>query len=41
MQKILEKYINYFKKGISHTTRNVHPGEKDGVNYYFVEQFLN
>ena len=42
MQKILEKYPNYFKKGTTHTTRNIRPGEKDGVNYYFVtkEQFL-
>ena len=42
MQKILEKYPNYFKKGTTHTTRNIRPGEKDGVNYYFVskEEFL-
>ena len=42
MQKIFEKYPNSFKKGTTHTTRQIRPGEKEGVNYYYVskEEFL-
>ena len=42
MQKIFEKYPNSFKKGTTHTTRQIRPGEKEGVNYYYVskDEFL-
>ena len=42
MQKIFEKYPNSFKKGTTHTTRQIRPGEQEGVNYYYVtkEEFL-
>ena len=42
MQKILEKYPKIFKKGVTHTSRKMRPGEKEGFNYYYVteEEFL-
>ena len=42
MQKILDKYPKIFKKGVTHTSRKMRPGEKEGYNYYYVskEEFL-
>ena len=42
MLKLLEKFPTKFKKGTTHTTRPMRPGEKEGENYYYVskEQFL-
>ena len=42
MLKLLEKLPNKFKKGTTHTTRPIRPGEQEGVNYYYVskEEFL-
>jgi len=42
MLKLLEKFPTKFKKGTTHTTRAMRPGEKEGENYYYVskEQFL-
>ena len=42
MQKVLEKYPEKFKKGVTHTSRKMRPGEKEGFNYYYVteEEFL-
>ena len=42
MLKLLEKFPNKFKKGTTHTTRQMRQGEQEGVNYYYVskEQFL-
>jgi guanylate kinase len=42
MLKLLEKLPNKFKKGTTHTTRSIRPGEQEGVNYYYVskEEFL-
>ena len=42
MQKVFEKHPDYFKKGVTHTTRKMRPGEKEGYNYYYVteEEFL-
>ena len=42
MQKVLEKYPDKFKKGVTHTSRKMRPGEKEGFNYYYVteEEFL-
>lgn len=41
MLKLLEKFPNKFKKGTTHTTRQMRQGEQEGVNYYYVskEQF--
>ena len=42
MQKVLDKYPDKFKKGVTHTSRKMRPGEKEGFNYYYVtqEEFL-
>ena len=42
MQKILEKYPDKFKKGVTNTSRKIREGEKEGINYYYVtkEEFL-
>ena len=42
MQKVFEKYPGYFKKGVTHTSRQMRKGEKEGFNYYYVskEEFL-
>ena len=42
MQKVFEKHPGYFKKGVTHTSRKMRPGEKEGYNYYYVskEEFL-
>ena len=42
MQKVLEKYPDKFKKGVTHTSRKMRPGEKEGFNYYYIteEEFL-
>jgi guanylate kinase len=42
MQRIFDKYPNIFKKGVTHTSRKMRPGEKEGYNYYYVtkEEFL-
>ena len=42
MQKVFEKHPGHFKKGVTHTTRQMRPGEKEGYNYYYVskEDFL-
>ena len=36
IKKLLNKYPESFKLGISHTTRNPRDGETNGVEYYFV-----
>ena len=42
MQKVFDKHPGYFKKGVTHTSRKMRPGEKEGYNYYYVskEEFL-
>ena len=42
MQKVFDKYPSHFKKGVTHTSRSMRPGEKEGYNYYYIskEQFL-
>ena len=42
MQKVLDKYPDKFKKGVTHTSRKMRPGEKEGFNYYYVteDQFI-
>ena len=42
MQTIFEKYPNILKKGVTHTSRKIRKGEKEGYNYYYVseEEFL-
>ena len=42
MQKVFDRYPNIFKKGVTHTTRKIRKGEKEGYNYYYVteEEFL-
>ena len=42
MQKVFEKHPGIFKKGVTHTSRGMRPGEKEGYNYYYVtkEEFL-
>ena len=42
MQKIFDKYPGFFKKGVTHTSRKMREGEKEGYNYYYVskEEFL-
>ncbi len=42
MQKVFAKNPERFKKAVTHTTRPMRPGEKEGVNYYYVskEDFL-
>ena len=42
MQKVFDKNPGKFKKGVTHTTRKMRPGEKEGYNYYYVteEEFL-
>ena len=42
MQKVFEKYPGHFRKGVTHTSRQMRPGEKEGYNYYYVskEDFL-
>ena len=42
MQKVFEKHPGYFKKGVTHTSRKMRAGEKEGFNYYYVtkEEFL-
>ena len=42
MQRVFEKYPGHFKKGVTHTSRKMRPGEKEGYNYYYVskEDFL-
>ena len=42
MQKVFEKYPGFFKKGVTHTSRKMREGEKEGFNYYYVtkEEFL-
>ena len=42
MQKVFEKHPGNFKKGVTHTSRKMRPGEKEGFNYYYVskEDFL-
>ena len=42
MQKVFEKHPGHFKKGVTHTSRAMRPGEKEGYNYYYVskEDFL-
>ena len=43
MQKVFEKHRGFFKKGVTHTSRKIREGEKEGFNYYYVtkEEFLN
>ena len=42
MQTIFGKYPNILKKGVTHTSRRMRKGEKEGYNYYYVteEEFL-
>ena len=42
MQKVFEKHPGFFKKGVTHTSRKMREGEKEGFNYYYVskEEFL-
>ena len=42
MQKVFEKHPGLFKKGVTHTSRKIREGEKEGFNYYYVtkEEFL-
>ena len=42
MQKIFDKHPGFFKKGVTHTSRKMREGEKEGYNYYYVskEDFL-
>ena len=42
IQKVFDEYPNIFKKGVTHTTRKMRKGEKEGYNYYYVteEEFL-
>ena len=42
MQKVFDKHPNVFKKGVTHTSRKMRNGEKEGYNYYYVteEEFL-
>ena len=42
MQIIFEKYPNVLTKGVTHTSRKIRKGEKEGYNYYYVteEEFL-
>lgn len=35
--RILKNYPDYFAYSVSHTTRNMRKGEKDGREYYFVD----
>ena len=38
MQKVFEKHPGSFKKGVTHTSRKMRPGEKEGYNYYYVSK---
>ena len=42
MQQVFEKHPGFFKKGVTHTSRKIREGEKEGFNYYYVtkEEFL-
>ena len=42
MQKVFDKHPNVFRKGVTHTSRQMRKGEKEGYNYYYVteEEFL-
>ena len=42
MQTIFGKYPNILKKGVTHTSRRMRKGEKEGYNYYYVteEEYL-
>ena len=42
MQKVFDKHPGSFKKGVTHTSRKMRPGEKEGYNYYYIskEEFL-
>ena len=42
MQKVFDKHPNVFRKGVTHTSRKMRQGEKEGYNYYYVseEEFL-
>ena len=42
MQKVFDKHPGFFKKGVTHTSRKIREGEKEGFNYYYVtkEEFL-
>ena len=42
MLKVFEKHPGKFKKGVTHTSRKMRPGEKEGFNYHYVteEEFL-
>ena len=38
MQKVFDKHRCKFKKAVTHTTRKMRKGEKEGFNYYYVSQ---
>ena len=42
MQRVFDKHPGSFKKGVTHTSRKMRPGEKEGYNYYYIskEEFL-
>jgi len=42
MQKVFDNHPDSFRKGVTHTSRKMRQGEKEGYNYYYVteEEFL-
>ena len=42
MEKVFKKHPDQFKKCVTHTSREMRSGEKEGYNYYYVskEDFL-
>ena len=38
MQKVFDKHPGVFKKGVTHTSRKMRPGEKEGYNYYYISK---
>jgi len=42
MKEVFDKHPDVMKKGVTHTSRKMRPGEKEGYNYYYVteEEFL-
>ena len=38
MQKVFDKHPDVFKKGVTHTSRKMREGEKEGYNYYYVKE---
>ena len=42
MQRVFDNHPDTFRKGVTHTSRKMRQGEKEGYNYYYVteEEFL-